>query len=66
MSRTVSRRRKGSKNRRKAGRRLARFHQLVSAYRADHHHKLSAYVTQNHGVAATEKLHIAGLAKNKR
>ncbi|MFX0117061.1 MAG: RNA-guided endonuclease InsQ/TnpB family protein [Candidatus Hodarchaeota archaeon] len=66
LSRAVSRKQKGSKNRRKAVRRLARFHQRVSACRADHHHKLSAYVTQNHGVVVTEDLYIAGLAKNKR
>ncbi|MHA2370210.1 MAG: RNA-guided endonuclease InsQ/TnpB family protein [Candidatus Hodarchaeales archaeon] len=66
LSRAVSRKQKGSKNRRKAVRRLARFHQRLSACRADHHHKLSAYVTQNHGVVVTEDLHVAGLTRNKR
>ncbi|MHA2231035.1 MAG: RNA-guided endonuclease InsQ/TnpB family protein [Candidatus Hodarchaeales archaeon] len=66
LSRAVSRKKKGSKNRRKAVHRLARFHQHLSACRTDHHHKLSAYVTQNHGVVVTEDLHIAGLTKNKR
>ncbi len=66
LSRAISRKLKGSKNRQKAVRRLARFHQRVSACRADYHHKLSAYVTQNHGVVVTEDLHIAGLCQNKR
>jgi putative transposase len=66
LSRAVSRKSKGSQNRQKAVSRLARFHQRVSARRGDHHHKLSAYVTQNHGVVITEDLHIAGLRKNKR
>ncbi|MFQ5979812.1 MAG: RNA-guided endonuclease InsQ/TnpB family protein [Candidatus Heimdallarchaeota archaeon] len=65
LSRAVSRKLEGSKNRHKAVRRLARFHQRVRACRADHHHKLSAYVTQNHGVVVTEELHIAWLAKSK-
>ncbi|MFX0113958.1 MAG: RNA-guided endonuclease InsQ/TnpB family protein [Candidatus Hodarchaeota archaeon] len=66
LSRAVSRKQKGSQNRRKAVRRLARFHHRLSASRADHHHKLSAYVTQNHGVVVTEELHVAGLRRNKR
>ncbi|MHA2370651.1 MAG: RNA-guided endonuclease InsQ/TnpB family protein, partial [Candidatus Hodarchaeales archaeon] len=66
LSRAVSRKRKGSKNRQKAVRRLARFHQRLSACRTDHHHKLSAYVTQNHGVVVTEDLYIAELQKNKQ
>jgi putative transposase len=63
--RAVSRKKKGSNNRQKAVRRLARFHQRLSACRADHHHKLSAYVTQNHGVVVTEDLHVAELSRNK-
>ncbi|MFQ5979470.1 MAG: RNA-guided endonuclease InsQ/TnpB family protein [Candidatus Heimdallarchaeota archaeon] len=66
LSRAVSRKQHGSRNRLKAVWRLARFHQRLSACRADHHHKLSAYVTQNHGVVVTEDLHIAGLSRNKR
>jgi putative transposase len=66
LARAVSRKPKGSKNRQKAVQRLARFHQRLSACRADHHHKLSAYVTQNHGVIVTEELYIAGLSRNKR
>ncbi|MHA2497643.1 MAG: RNA-guided endonuclease InsQ/TnpB family protein [Candidatus Hodarchaeales archaeon] len=66
LSQAVSRKLKGSKNRQKAVRRLARFHQRLSACRTDHHHKLSAYVTQNHGVVVTEDLYIAGLQRNKR
>ncbi|MHA2499513.1 MAG: RNA-guided endonuclease InsQ/TnpB family protein [Candidatus Hodarchaeales archaeon] len=66
LARAVSRKKKRSQNRWKAVRRLARFHQRLSACRADHHHKLSAYVTQNHGVVVTEELHVAGLRRNKR
>jgi putative transposase len=66
LSRAVSRKQKGSQNRRKAVRRLARFHHRLSTCRTDHHHKLSAYVTQNHGVVVTEELHVAGLSRNKR
>ncbi|MHA2231677.1 MAG: RNA-guided endonuclease InsQ/TnpB family protein [Candidatus Hodarchaeales archaeon] len=66
LSRAVSRKKRGSQNRQKAVRRLARFHQRLSTCRADHHHTLSAYLTQNHGVVVTEDLHVAGLTKNKR
>ncbi|MFW9914546.1 MAG: RNA-guided endonuclease InsQ/TnpB family protein [Candidatus Thorarchaeota archaeon] len=66
LSRAVSRKQQGSQNRRKAVRRLARFHHRLSACRADHHHKLSAYVTQNHGVVVTEDLYVAGLSRNPR
>jgi putative transposase len=66
LARAVSRKPKGSQNRQKAVRRLARFHHRLSTRRADHHHKLSAYVTQNHGVVVTEDLHVAGLRRNKR
>ncbi|MHA2232632.1 MAG: RNA-guided endonuclease InsQ/TnpB family protein [Candidatus Hodarchaeales archaeon] len=66
LSRAVSRKQKGSNNRRKAVRRLARFHQRLSACRTNHHHQLSAYITQNHGVVVTEDLHIASLKKNKQ
>ncbi|MHA2271688.1 MAG: RNA-guided endonuclease InsQ/TnpB family protein [Candidatus Hodarchaeales archaeon] len=65
LARAVPRKQKGSQNRQKAVHRLARFHHRLSAKRADHHHKLSAYVTQNHGVVVTEDLHVAGLKRNK-
>jgi putative transposase len=45
---------------------LACFHQRLAQRRADHHHKLSTWLTQNHGVLVTEDLHVAGLIKNKR
>ncbi|MHA2367897.1 MAG: RNA-guided endonuclease InsQ/TnpB family protein [Candidatus Hodarchaeales archaeon] len=66
LARAVSRKKKGSMNHQKAVLRLARFYHRLSVKRADHHHKLSAYVTQNHGVVVTEDLHVAGLSRNKR
>ncbi len=66
LSRALSRKPQGSKNYWKAVRQLARFHHRLAQRRADHHHKLSAWLTQNHGVLVTEDLHVAGLIKNKR
>ncbi|MFQ5977645.1 MAG: RNA-guided endonuclease InsQ/TnpB family protein [Candidatus Heimdallarchaeota archaeon] len=66
LSRAVSRKPTGSHNRRKAVLQLACFHQRLAQRRADHHHKLSTWLTQNHGVLVTEDLHVAGLIKNKR
>jgi putative transposase len=66
LSRAVSRKPKGSTNRQKAVLQLARFHQRLVHRRLDHHHKLSVWLTKNHGVVVTEDLHVAGLIKNKR
>ena len=49
MGRQLSRKRKGSKNRKKARLKLARLHYRLSCIRQDSLHKLTTYLTNNYG-----------------
>jgi putative transposase len=61
----VSRKKKGSKNRRKAVAKLGRVHQKVANKRKDFHYKTAANLIKKADVIAYEKLNIKGLAKTK-
>ncbi len=63
--RTVSRRKKGSKNREKAKVRVARIHRKVRRQRAHVLHELSASYAKSHGTVVVEKLNIEGMVKNR-
>ncbi|MBI2077192.1 MAG: transposase [Euryarchaeota archaeon] len=54
MSRRLSRRQRGSNNRRKQGVRVARIHAKVAARRLDHHHKLSTGIADRYRLVAVE------------
>jgi putative transposase len=62
--RAVSRRVKGSKNRKKAARRLGRLYRNVSNQRNDTLHQLTASLAKTKSVIVIEDLHVAGMLKN--
>jgi putative transposase len=63
--RTVSRRKKGSKNREKAKARVARIHRKVRRQRDHFLHVQSARLAKNHGVVVLEKLNVAGMIRGR-
>jgi putative transposase len=64
LERQKSRRKKGSANRKKTCRQLAKQHARVANIRKDASHKLTAYLCKNHALVAIEDLHVAGMLKN--
>jgi len=64
LQRRVSRKKKGSKNRRKARFLLARQHINVANQRLDFLHKLSHSLTERYGFIAVENLNINGMVHN--
>jgi len=62
--RSVSRKKRGSKNRRKAVKLLARQHLKVCNQRKDFIHKLSRQIVNNNGFIAVEDLQIKNMVKN--
>lgn len=66
LSSAVSRKVKGSKNRLKVIRRLARQHRRVANVRSDALHKLTTWLAKNHSVIVVENLNVAGMLKNHR
>jgi putative transposase len=66
LSRSVSRKVKGSKNRDKAKRRLARLHAKLSDIRNDALHKLTTSLTKRFREIVIEDLDVAGMLKNKK
>jgi putative transposase len=63
MQRMVSRKVKGSNNRRKAVVRLARQHEKVADQRKDFHHKVSRRLVDTYGLIAVEDLNIKRMMK---
>lgn len=63
--RTVSRRKKGSKNREKAKTRVARIHRKVRRQRDYFLHVQSARLAKSHGVVVLEKLNVAGMIRGR-
>jgi putative transposase len=61
--RTVSRRKKGSKNREKAKARVARIHRKVRRQRDHFLHVQSARLAKSHGVVVLEKLNVSGMIR---
>jgi len=61
--RTVSRRKKGSKNRKKAERCVMRLHREVRRQRAHFLHEQSARYAKSHGVVVLEDLNITGMMR---
>jgi putative transposase len=64
--RAVSRKLKGSANRRKAVTRVATFHASVRNLRKEHHHHVALKLTRRYGFIAVERLNIKGMLKNHR
>jgi putative transposase len=66
VQRAVSRRREGTQNRRKAGRRLAGLHRRVADQRADTLHQFTSRLARTKSVVVIEDLNVAGMLKNHR
>ncbi len=64
LQRAVSRKRKGSHNRRQAAQRLARLHRRVANQRADTLHQLTSRLAKTKSVVVIEDLNVAGMLKN--
>ena len=64
-SKALSRKRKGSSNRRKAQMELARLHRRISNIRKDALHKLTTHLALNHDVIVIEDLNVSGMVKNR-
>ena len=62
--RAVSRKRKGSCNRKQAVRRLAALHRTVANQRANTLHQITSRLAKTKAVVVIEDLHVAGMLKN--
>jgi putative transposase len=65
LSRSLSRKVKGSRNRDKAKRRLARLHARIANMRHDGLHKLTTSVTRRFNTIGIEALNVGGMLKNR-
>jgi putative transposase len=66
LQRALSRKIKGSKNRLKAIRQVARQHKRVANVRSDTLHKLTTWLAKNHSIIVVENLNVSGMLKNHR
>ncbi|ACD83954.1 RNA-guided endonuclease InsQ/TnpB family protein [Candidatus Methylacidiphilum infernorum] len=66
LSRSLSRKAKGSANRRKAKVKLARLHARIANSRMDALHKLSAGLTRRFSIIGVEDLNVRGMMGNRR
>jgi putative transposase len=64
--RSLSRKKKGSKNRRKQQVRLARMHYRVSNIRRNATHQATAQIIQKYNKITIEDLNVSGMAKNRK
>ena len=64
LSHSLSRKKKGSKNRAKAKTKLARLHAKIANIRRDELHKLTAKLSSQYGVIAIEDLNVRGMMSN--
>jgi putative transposase len=65
LSRRLSRKVRGSKNRSKARRALARAHLRIGNQRSDFTHKITTNLIRNHEALAFESLNVKGMSKTK-
>lgn len=66
LSRSVSRKKKGSSNRKKAVRRLSKLYYHIACIRKDVLHKLTTQLTKTKSVVGIEDLNVRGMTKNRR
>src|SRR6185369_5498025 len=64
LQRSVSRKQKGSRNRKKAARKLARLHYHISNIRKDTLHKITTNLAKTKRVVGIEDLNVSGMLKN--
>ena len=66
LSKSLSRKQKGSNNRAKAKTKLSRLHYKISCIRKDFLHKLTSKLVSQFDVICIEDLNVKGMVKNKR
>jgi putative transposase len=66
LERQKSRRKLGSKNRKKTCKKLAKQHARVANIRKDASHNLTTDLCKNHALVGIEDLHVAGMLKNHK
>ncbi len=66
LQQSLSRKKKGSKNRTKARIRVARCHRHISAQRKDHLHKLSRTLVNENQVIGLESLKVSNMTRNRK
>lgn len=66
LSRRHSKKVKGSSNREKSNRQLAKLHQRIANIRQDFIHKLSTKLVQENQILVVETLNVKGMTKNRR
>src|SRR5262249_45373892 len=64
LQRAISRKQKGSGNRRKAAQRLSKLHRRVANQRANTLHQLTSRLAKTKAVVVSEDLNVAGMLKN--
>jgi len=65
VSRGLSRKQKGSRNREKSRRKLCDLHRSISDLRSDALHKMTTSISKRFGVVCLEDLNVRGMTKNK-
>ena len=65
LSRGLSRKQKGSKNREKSRRKLCALHRSISDLRCDTLHKMTTNISRRFNVVCQEDLNVRGMTKNK-
>lgn len=66
LQQSLSRKKRGSSNWKKAKRKLSLFQSKIARKRHDHHHKLSADLAQNYALIAGEKLQISNMTRTAK
>ncbi len=66
LSKSLSRKKKGSKNRDKAKLKLAKMHLRIFNVRQDTLHKLTTYLAKSHSRIVIENLGVSGMMKNQK
>jgi putative transposase len=65
LNQRLARKQKGSRNREKAKRDLARLHYKISCQRQDYLHQLSSSLARTKSVIVLEDLHVRGMQRNR-
>ncbi len=66
LQRCVNRKQKGSNNKKKAIKKLAKFHERIANIRKDNLHKLTTDLTKSYNLITIEDLNVKGMMKNHK
>ena len=66
LSKSLSRKQKGSNNREKAKTKLSRLHDKISCIRKDFTHKLTTQLVKSYDMICIENLNVKGMVKNRQ